>query len=191
MKKLIVACVLICSSCFSQNAEDTLWSKNSIRFDVLGKTIGGVGIAFERNLEKRRPGKHPRAFTSIEGCIDYPVLFGYDYFMPGFGVRRNWSSRNKRMIFYTGISAGAFICFSPTPKHVRNYYDSTHFYGGWYVNPVEPLLLGDAGMKYLFDHFYIAVSFTPVLGYDRAYDTGLYVYPWGGISFGFRFKKSS
>lgn len=182
-------CMLISVAGLSKNGHDTLLPKNSIRIDIAGTSFGGIGVVFEKNLAKKKPEKYQRAFTSVEVGISYPILVDYSYLMSGIGIRRNWISKNNRMIFYAGMYGCALICFDPTPKELRNYYDSIQFYGGNYVNPIEPLLFGELGMKYSFKRIYLSAIFTPILRYDRAYNTGLYAYPWGGIGIGFVLNK--
>jgi hypothetical protein len=189
MKKIVAAFMLICNCCFSQNAEDTLWSKNSMRFDVAGKALAGIGVVFERNLAKKHPEKHSRAFTSVEAGISYQFFLEDPRLFPGIGINRNWIlGRNGKIILNAGVYGGPMISLDPTPKSVRQMYKDMNFYGGWVINPVEPWLIGDLGVKYMFERWFIKIGFTPLLVYNpffRRFTAG----PWAGISFGFRLKK--
>lgn len=173
---------------FSMDVSDSLWLRNSIRIDV-GGTSFAIGFNFEGIIKANKKEKKHSAFTSWQAGINYPVLFDYTYAMPGIGIRRNWLSRKGKVVLYSGVYGGALICFKPTPKAVRNFYDSTQFYGGNYVNPIEALLFGEVGIKFSFPNSYLSVGFTPVFGYDRAYNKGFFAYPWGGIGMGFFLNK--
>jgi len=185
MRIFVLFFTLIAVSGFSKNSGDTLLPKNSVRMDIAGKAFGGIGFVYERNLRKKYPEKYPRAYTSFETGISYPFVLEDPYLMPGIGINRNWSlSHTNRIYLIAGLYGCALISLNPTPKAIREMYDSTHFYGGRYVNPVEPYLFGDIGIKIFFHHFFTKICFTPVLRYDRIIEDRFYVFPWGGVSIG-------
>jgi hypothetical protein len=189
MKNLIVAFMLICGCCFSQNAHDTLYSRNSIRFDVFGKTFGGVGVVFERNLLKKHPEKYPRAFTSIETGISGPTLYDFSL-MPGFGVNRNWYLfKRKRFIIDAGIYAAVKIDFFPSKKEERDMYKGWSGIPGYLEYPFVPYLIGDFGLKMLLGQWFIKLNLNPMIYYEQIYARRLSVLPWAGVSVGFRLKK--
>jgi hypothetical protein len=168
------------------NSDDTLYPRNSIRVDVGGKALGGIGFAFERNLKKRHPEKHPRAFTSIEAGISYPIFYESALFS-GIGINRNWFlGRRNKWVLNTGIYAGTLIAFNPTPKAIRQMYKDTKFYGGHIVPPVEPWIVGEIGIRYLLERWLFKISFTPVLYYNSLTER-FYTGPWAGASWGFTF----
>jgi hypothetical protein len=189
MKSLVVVFMLICGCCFSQNADDTLYSRNAIRFDVFGKAVGGVGVMFERNLLKKYPEKHPRAFTSIEVGLGFKTIFFTDI-MPGLGISRNWYLfKKKRFVANAGIYAGVKISLDPTPKYVRDMYRGWETIPRAIDYPFEPWLIGDVGLKMLLNRWFIKLSLNPMVYYEKIYAKKLSALPWAGASWGFRLKK--
>ncbi|CAN5852541.1 hypothetical protein BH11BAC7_BH11BAC7_23260 [soil metagenome] len=170
---------------FSKDAGDSLWSRNSVRIDVFGKTFGGVGIVFERNLVKKHPERHPMAFTSVEVGISDPLLFDLNI-MPGLGASRNWYLfKHKRFIADAGIYLAVKIDLEPTKKEIRDSYK------GWsgvplYIRyPFVTYLISDIGIKMLFEKWFIKLSLNPMIYYEQIYAHRLSVLPWGGIGIGF------
>ncbi|MCX6310508.1 MAG: hypothetical protein NT084_02620 [Bacteroidetes bacterium] len=171
---------------FTKNSGDTLLTHNSIQLDI-GGTVMGIGISYEKALTKKNLYIHPKAFNSVDMTLSYG---GYSYILTGIGFNRNWvATKSKRFYLNVGLNADALISLDPTPKALRQYYDSIHFYGGEYINPIEPYLFGNFGLKFFIHRFFIRANFTPLLFYDRVYKHRFYVVPWGGISFGLNFKK--
>jgi hypothetical protein len=191
MKKIcFLICFLICVSGFGKTGEDTLLSRNTLRFDIVGKAFGGIGIVFERDLANKHSEKHPNAFTSAEIGISDPYLF-YDFnLMPGLGINRNWYLfKRKRFIADVGIYAAVKIDFSPSRKEIRDYYKGWSSIPGYIEYPFVPYLIGDFGLKMLFEQWFIKLSLNPMIYYEQIYAHRLSAIPWAGISFGFRFKK--
>lgn len=181
--------MLVSVPVFSQDRGDSLWSRNSIRIDVGGKALGGVGIVFERKLLKKHPDRRPQAFTSVEFGISDPLLLDLNI-MPGLGASRNWYLfKHKRFVADAGIYMALKIDFEPTKKEIRESYK------GWsgvplYIRyPFVPYLFSDIGLKMMFEKWFIKLSLNPVIYYEQIYAHRLTVLPWGGISFGFKLKK--
>ena len=187
---LLMCLMLISVAAFSKSAEDTLWSRNSLRLDLLGKTFGGVGVVWERDLIKKHPEKHPRAFTSVEIGISCPILVD-ENIMPGFGVSRNWYLfKRKRFIADVGIYLAAKIDFTPSSREKRDMYDGWSAIPTFVEYPLEPFLIGDIGLKMLLGKsWFIKLSLNPMVYYEKIYARELSVLPWAGVSFGFRLKK--
>jgi hypothetical protein len=161
--------------------------QNSLRFEILGKSLWGAGFVFEKAWRNPTKTKHPRAFSSIDASIGYALI---DYIVTGIGINRNWYlGGRKKWIMNCGISGAALICLNPTPKATRELYERTQFYGGWYVNPIEPWLLGHVSWRYTFRRTFVQASIMPLLHYDRAYNRGFILWPWAGASVGINLKS--
>lgn len=188
MRYFLLFLILIAVPGFSKDSGDTLLPRNSIHISLSELSLG-VGVNYEKVIVPKKGLELHKAYNSFQAGINYSFLLDYGDIMPYVGIYRNWFLNKKnRISFYSGINGCALICLDPTPKSIRNYYDSIHFYGGHYVNPIEPLLIGDVGIKFVRNKFYLNVGIVSVFGYDRAYDSGFYVYPWAGIGIGFYLK---
>lgn len=195
---LVVALMLMGGVCLGQGGEDSLWSRNtrdtvwlrnSIRFDLAGKTFGGIGFVFERDLKKKHPEKHVRAFTSVEAGIG--LLYFYNInIMPGLGASRNWYLfKRKRFIADAGFYMAVKINPDPTKKEIRDYYKGWSRIPGHIEYPFIPYLVGDFGIKMLLGQWFVKLSLNPMIYYEQQYAQRLSAIPWAGISFGFRLKK--
>jgi hypothetical protein len=177
--------MLMCSPLAAQGADPVL-PQNSLRVEIAGKTILGVGFTFEHAWRNENKKRHPRAFNSVDATVGYA---GYIFIITGVGINRNWYlGMRKKWIVSCGTTFAALICPDPTPKQMREYYDNAQIYSREYINPVEPWLLGNISCRYTFRRAFIQGSFTPVLFYDRAYNTGFNYGPLGGVSVGFNLK---
>ncbi len=188
MRIWLVFFMLLSVAGFSKEREDTLWSRNSIRMEIAGKSLLGFRFVYERTLLKRHPEKHPKAFTSIEAGISYPV--GYlTNVMPGFGINRNWKvSQKDKVYFNIGMYAATLIALEPTPKNIRELYKDSVGIPTEVINPVEPWFFLDIGIKYVFNRAFLQLNITPFMFYDRVYNDRFYAYPWLGISMGFKLR---
>jgi hypothetical protein len=177
--------MLSSTAVFAGNGNDTLWPKHSLRLEIAGKALVGVGITYEFAWRNPKKTKHPRAFNSLEINASYPLI---EEMITSAAINRNWYLGAKRKWTMTcGIGAAAMICFSPTPKELRQYYDEHPEYGrGRYVYPVEPWLLGNISCRYRFNRMFVQGSITPFLYYDRAYNYTFVGGPWAGVSVGIR-----
>ncbi|CAN5852152.1 hypothetical protein BH11BAC7_BH11BAC7_23210 [soil metagenome] len=183
---LFLFCMLLYIAGYSKDPGDTLLHRNSVRVEVAGKSIKSFRLVFERNLLKKFPEKHPNAFTSVEAGLGCPAGY-WQYFIPGVGINRNWSVPEKnKIVLNAGIYCAAAIAIYPTSKQIRNSYKYGLIIPQEIINPVEPWLFLDVGIKYCFDKCFIEANFTPYCYYDRIYKHRFYASPWAGISFGFK-----
>lgn len=177
----MILALFLPTAMFARGGGDSLHTKNSLQFDVFGKAFV-AGFTYERNLNKAHPEKHARAFWSLNVSAAWP---GYDDFLAGVGVNRNWFlTISRKLILSSGLTVAGLVNLHPTPKALRDYWDSIQYYGGNYVNPVEPWLIGDIAMKYIFKRMFVRTNFVAFLSYDRISDSGFHILPWGGISIG-------
>jgi hypothetical protein len=191
MKRIcfLVYCMVIGVSGFGKSADDTLPTRNSLRFDIVGKAFGGVGVVYERNIKKKFPEKHKNAFTSVEIGISDPLIFNVNA-MPGFGISRNWYLfQHKRFIADVGIYFGTKIEFNPTSKAIRDMYKGSETVDRFIEYPFVPFLFSDVGLKMFIGKWFIKVALNPVVYYEKIYAHELSVLPWAGLSFGFKLKK--
>lgn len=188
-KICLLVAMVSCSLIFARNSNDTLFPQNSLRLEIGGKSLLGPGVTFERAWRNKNKTKHPRAFNSVDATIGYA---GYIFIIAGVGTNRNWYLGDRRKWRMScGISVAALICPDPTPKEIREYYDSLESFGGEYINPIEPWLFGNISCRYTFKRMFAQASFTPVLYYDRAYNEGFISWPWGGLSVGIRLNSKA
>ncbi|CAN5852465.1 hypothetical protein BH11BAC7_BH11BAC7_23250 [soil metagenome] len=187
MKRIIIVFfILISVAGFSKDAGDSLWSRNSIRVDVGGKALLGIGITFERSLIKKDPEKHSRAFTSVEAGMSFNFVYTASV-MPGLGINRNWYLfKNRLFIADAGIYIATKISFNPSPKEIRDMYKGWNSIPENIDYPVEPCLFGQLGVRMIKGRWFFNVSLTPLLYYHRIYAHKIDVIPWAGISAGFK-----
>jgi hypothetical protein len=177
--------MLMCSLLIARETDPEL-PQNSLRLEVGGKSLG-IGFTFERAWRNQNKTKHPLAFNSAEVNVGYA---GSGFIITSAGINRNRYAGIKRSwVISCGLAGALRISTNPTPKEMRDYYDSTQIYSGQYINPIEPLLLGNVSCRYTFNRIFLQASFVPVLYYDRAYNRGFLFWPWGGLSVGINLKK--
>lgn len=167
------------------DADDTTRPLNSFQVDLGGEAIGGIGLGYERLISGKQPEKNVLLkWSASAGCS----FFSETYLNPGTGLNVYWLPFQKNKIaFITGISAYALIALHPTPKAIREIYRDSSFYGGRYINPVEPALAAYAGVEFPVRQFYLKTGFTPLFRYDRVFTHRFLYTPWAGISFGYKF----
>lgn len=177
----LVVVMFFCAVRVNCSEKDTLRTNSLLQLDVLGKAYV-VGLTYER-IPNHKFAKLPEIpFWSLNVSAGWP---GYDYVLFGAGANRNWPiTKNTKLILSSGLSMAALISLNPTPKALRDYWDSIHYTGGNYVNPVEPWLMWDIAVKHLFKRMFIRANFVTILRYDRISDSGFHVMPWGGVSIG-------
>lgn len=188
MKASLWVILVLSSVVCTAKRNDTLM-QNSFRLEIAGKSLYGAGITFERGWRNEMNGKHSSAFNSIDVNAGYA---GYKFIVTSIGINRNWYLSNDRKLFMgCGVAVALLICPDPTPKSLREFYDSINFYGDEYINPVEPWILGNIYMRYNFKRLFVQAGFLPQLFYDRAYNTGIHFGPWGGLSIGVNLKSKT
>ncbi len=186
MRVLVLFFVLLSISGFSRNTGDTLLPRNSLCIGVAGRFVEGIGFNYEFILAKKKLNNYPKVFTSLEANLGYA---GYIFVISGIGISRNWSlMKNHRMYFNVGVIGSGLIALPPTPKYIREMYKNTSNIPVEVLHPIEPWLFGNFGMRYFFHRYFIQLSFTPFLFYDRVYKHRFYESPWGEISFGINFN---
>lgn len=177
---LIVISFCLFSFLLKGEAADSVLYRNSLRIEVLGKTPGGIGLAFER---KFKSGHLQDFFCSWSVETGYPV-FPLPYVLAGAGLNANWPvTAKKKIVLNAGLFASGFIALAPSSKYIRQHPDT---YGRPIYDPVQPWLMGDFGVKFLFSKWDVKLNFTPAvfyITYKQEFNAG----PIGGISAGYNF----
>lgn len=165
---------------------DTLIHRNSLQLDLCGQAIGGIGLGYEHILKQER---NQNEVTSLGASVGFS-FWRETYVTPGLGINANWYLfRQNRISLITGLYGYALIALNPTPKTIRDLYSTNSFYGGRYVNPVEPVLAGVFGVQIPLHSFFMKVAFTPMFSYDRVFTHRFSCTPWAGFSFGYYFQE--
>lgn len=184
-KIIAVLCGLIITANVA-SARDTLAipAVRTLGLTVYGTALIGPGIAYDHSFANKQKGY---AYWRAE--LSFPFLWEPGLFpCLGSGYCRS-ISKNKKFFVGVGLNVGTLIAFKPTPKTLRDYWDSIDFYGGNYVYPVELFVIPELNMSYIAKRWFIRLELTPLLVYDRVGEDRIRVVPWAGVTIGLRIGK--
>jgi hypothetical protein len=186
-KAILLCCLLTAGSAASgKDVDSTRLRVRTLGVSFLGTAFVGVGITYDHSFAASDKGYW--YCRGAFGCI----IYGQDLFpLVGAGYCRS-ISKNKKFFVGAGVNVGALISLNPTPKALRDYWDSTGFYGGNYVYPVSWFIMPELSMGYMGKHWFSKLQFTPLVPYEKYGRNEFTFYPtWGGITVGIRFNKTA
>lgn len=182
-KAMLLCCCLTAGSVmFGQKDDTTRLRVRTLGVSLLGTAFYGAGITYEQSFAESE-----RSYWYWRGSISYMIFDQSLFPIVGAGYCRA-VSKSKKYFVGAGLNAGAFIALDPTPKELRNYWDSTGFYGGNYVYPVTWIIVPELSIGYMGKRWFSKLQFTPIIPYEKFGRNEFNFFPWGGVTAGFRFK---
>jgi hypothetical protein len=156
----------------------------TIGLTLLGTALLGPGITYDHSFANRE-----RGYAYWRGGVSFQYIWEPGLF-PSVGVGYSRSiSKSKKYFIGAGFNAGGLIAFKPTPKYLRDYWDSIEFYGGNYVYPVELIMMPELNFSYIAERWYLRLELLTLLVYDRVGQDQIRVVPWAGVTSGFRIGR--
>lgn len=167
---------------FGQTNDTTLLRVRTIGVSVMGTAFAGAGITYDHSLIQSE-----KDYWYCRGAISC-MIYDLDLFpLVGTGYCRS-ISKSKKFYAGAGLNIGALIARNPTPKALRDYWDSIGFYGGNYVYPVTWIIVPELSIGYMGKRWFSKLQFTPMVPYEKFGRNEFNFFPWGGVTAGFRFK---
>lgn len=156
----------------------------TIGLSLLGNSLVGPGFTYDQSFLNKEKG-----YFYWRGILSNPIFLD-QYIAPlaGAGYCRA-ITKNKQLFLGAGINAGIWIALYPTPRALRDYWDSIGFYGGYYVNPIEFVLTPELSAGYMNTRWFAKVQYTPFIPYIRVGKNEFEFYHWAGLTVGFRLKN--
>lgn len=195
LSSAIAKAVLLCCCCVAGNTvsaqQDTIACVpvRTIGVSLIGTTFSGAGLTYEQSFACNINPDSVRNYAYWRGALGLPDLRYVNYLFPSIGAGYCRAiSKNRKYFVGAGLNAGLLIAFDPTPKELRDYWDSIEFYGGNYINPVELYVIPELNFTYLGKHWFFRPQFTPLFIYERVGKQNIRVVPWGGVTIGYRFN---
>lgn len=188
-KAILFCCCLMAGGVAYAQVDTTVPVRvKTIGLSLIGTTWGGVGLTYEQSFSRYLYSDSVKSYAYWRGAVGYPDLYGGALF-PSLGAGYCHAiSHNRKYFVGAGLNVGVQIAFNPTPKELRDYWDSIGFYGGNYIYPTELFIIPEISLGYLGKRWFLKVQFTPLMPYERWGRNEFRFVPWGGISTGIRLK---
>jgi hypothetical protein len=188
-KKLHIIVVLLCLVTAAKNSaraqgDQKIPHVRTLGLALLGTAIFGAGVSYDHSFARSENGyAYGRVGVSLP-AVNWSEL----YPLAGVGYCHA-VAKSKKFFAGAGLNAGFLIDFHPTPKALREHWDSIGFYGGNYVYPVMLILMPELSVGYLKERWFCKLQFTPFLPYEKYGRNEFSFFPWGGVTAGLRFSK--